>query len=226
MKKKILVIDDEKDIIELLKYNLEREGYQVICAENGEVALNFVKKEKPDLVVLDLMLPGMDGLTVCKILKRDENTASIPIIMLTAKDTESDVIVGLEVGADDYITKPFSPRVLIARIKAVLRRKTETLKSEEIVKKGDLVIDTIKHTVNIKDKPLELTITEFRILGFLAKNQGKAFNRDQILNNAWAEEPFIIDRAVDVHVRALRKKLGKLSNLIETVRGVGYRFKE
>lgn len=224
--KKILAVDDERDILELLKYNLEKEGYKVICSNSGEKALELVKKDKSDLIVLDLMLPGIDGLELCKLLKKDEGTAGIPIIMLTAKDAETDVVVGLELGADDYITKPFSPKVLIARVKAVLRRKEEISKPKKEIIIGDLVIDIAKHKVMIKDKPIDLTITEFRILEFLSKNPGKAFTRDQILNNAWNEEPFIVDRAVDVHVRGLRKKLGKLSEYIETVRGVGYRFKE
>lgn len=226
MRIKILVVDDEKDILELLKYNLEKEGYKVTCLTNGGKALELIKKDKPNLVILDLLLPGLNGLEVCRLIKKDETTADIPIIMLTAKDTESDIIIGLELGADDYITKPFSPKILLSRLKAVLRReKTITTVKEQIIV-NDLIIDIPKHRVSIKDKSIDLTITEFRILEFLAKNQGRAFTRDHILNNAWKGEPFIVDRAVDVHIRGLRKKLGKHSELIETVRGIGYRFKE
>jgi len=226
MKNTILVVDDEKDILELLRYNLEKGGYKVLSSSNGERALDLAKKNKPDLVVLDLMLPGIDGLEVCKLLKKNKDTAHIPIVMLTAKDAESDVVVGLELGADDYITKPFSPKVFVARIKTVLRRKGGTAEDKEQIGIGDLLIDLTKHEVSVKNRPVNLTITEFRILEFLAKNPGKVFSRDQILNNAWKEEPFIVDRAVDVHVRGLRKKLGKPADYIETVRGVGYRFSE
>jgi len=226
IKSKILIVDDEKDILELLKYNFEKEGYKTLSATSGEKAIEIAQSAKPDLIVLDLMLPGKNGLEVCRILKNQKPTSSIPIIMLTAKDSETDVVVGIEVGADDYITKPFSPKVVLAKIKAILRRLEEKSKQVEEIKFGDLLINTEKHKVTIKNNPIDLTITEFRILEFLSKNPGKAFTRDQVLNNAWKDEPFIVDRAVDVHIRGLRKKLGKYSELIETVRGVGYRFKE
>lgn len=226
MKNKILIVEDEKDILELLKYNLEKEGYKALCADNGGKALDLIKKDRPDLIILDLMLPGLNGLEICKILRKDDTTVNLPIVILTAKDTESDIIKGLELGADDYITKPFSPKVLIARIKAVLRRKEGIVEQKEEIIISDLRIDISSHKVTIKDKPIDLTITEFRILEFLAKNPGKVFTRDQILNNAWKDEPFIVDRAVDVHIRGLRKKLGKYSDFIETVRSIGYRFKE
>lgn len=226
MKNKILIIEDDKDILELLRYNLEKQGYKVVCSDNGGKGLEIVKKDKPDLVILDLMLPGLSGLEVCKILRNDKSTVNLPIVILTAKDTESDIIAGLELGADDYITKPFSPKVLISRIKAVLRRKQGIIEQKEQIIINNLVIDISKHEVTINEKPIDLTITEFRILEFLAKNRGKVFTRDQILGNAWKEEPFIVDRAVDVHIRGLRKKIGKYSEFIETVRGIGYRFRE
>lgn len=226
MKNRILVVDDEKDILELVKYNMEKEGFKVDVADDGEKALDYLKKEKPDLIILDLMLPGIDGLEICRLLKKGEKTSYIPIVMLTAKDTETDIVVGLELGADDYVTKPFSPKVLIARVKSVLRRITEKQTLKKRIQVGDLEIDSIKHKVIIKGKPVDLTITEFKILEFLARKPGKVFTRDQILDSAWPEEVFVVDRAVDVHVRGLRKKMGKLSDYIETVRGVGYRFKE
>lgn len=226
MKKKVLVVDDEKDILELLKYNLEKEGYETICENNGEKVLEMVNKEKPDLIVLDLMLPELSGIEICKSLKRNDNLASIPVIMLTAKDTEADIIIGLELGADDYITKPFSPKVVIARIKSVLRRTKEKFAKKEYIHIADLEIDISKHKVIIKGKCVELTITEFRILEFFARHPGRVYTRDQILNNAWTEDSFVVDRTVDVHIRGLRKKMGKMADLIETVRGVGYRFRE
>lgn len=226
MKNKILIVEDEKDILELLKYNLEKEGYRALCADNGGKALDLIKKDMPDLIILDLMLPGLNGLEICNILRKDEETVNLPIVILTAKNTESDIIKGLELGADDYITKPFSPKVLIARIKAVLRRKKYIVEQVEQIIISDLLIDISRHKVTIEDKPIDLTITEFRILEFLAKNPGKVFTRDQILNNAWKDEPFIVDRAVDVHIRGLRIKLGKYADFIETVRSIGYRFKE
>lgn len=172
------------------------------------------------------MLPDLDGLEVCKILKRNPQTASIPIIMLTAKGEESDIIVGLELGADDYITKPFSPKVLIARVKTVLRRVEEKLKLKEIIKREDLTIDIPRYKVTLKGKPIELTRTEFNILKCLALNPGRVFTREQLLDKAWGEGTVIVDRAVDVHIRRLRKKLKSASRLIVTVRGVGYKFKE
>ncbi len=225
-KEKILVVEDEKDISELVQYNLTREGYRVIATDNGEKALDFVKKESPDLLILDLMLPGIDGLEVCKILKRDESTRHIPIIMLTAKGEETDIVVGLQLGADDYVTKPFSPKVLVARIKTILRRPKEKEGKHSVRRFDLLTIDIPKHKITSKDKVLDLTAIEFNILEFLSRYPGRAFSRDQIMDHAWKEGKFVVDRAVDVHIRALRKKLGKAAHLIETVRGMGYRFKE
>ena len=223
-KEKILIVDDEKDIVELVQYNLQKEGYRVISAYNGEDALELIKKHLPNLIILDLMLPGIDGLEICRILKKDSLTSNIPIIMLTAKGEEADIVVGLELGADDYVTKPFSVRQLLARVRAVLRRVTFSIKDKDLIKINDLVIDSVEHTVTLKGKFLELTSTEFKLLKCLAGNPGRVFTRQQLLDNAWSEGTFIVDRAVDVHIRRLRKKLGDASKFIVTVRGVGYKF--
>ena len=225
-KEKILVIDDEKDIIELVRYNLEKEGFKVISAKNGEKALQLAFKEAPEMIILDLMLPGIDGLEVCRALKRNDQTSSIPIIMLTAKGGETDIVVGLELGADDYITKPFSPRVLLARVKAVLRRMEAKKEESKVIKINQLTIDLTRHRATLKGKPLALTSTEFNLLTLLARNRGLVFTRDQLLDKAWKEGSFVVDRTVDVHIRRLRQKLGQASHLIETIRGVGYRFKD
>lgn len=225
-KAKILIIEDEKDIIELVEYNLEREGYHVAAAKSGEEALNLLKTEKPDLVILDLMLPGMDGLEICRIIKQDPKGMNVPIIMLTAKSEEADVVIGLQMGADDYVTKPFSPKVLLARVKALLRRISEKGQSDEVRTIGDLKIDMPKHKVTFKGKVIDLTTIEFNILEFLSRHPGRVFSRDQIMDKVWNEGKFIIDRAVDVHIRGLRKKMENAEDLIETVRGVGYRFKD
>jgi len=225
-KEKILVVDDEKDIIELVHYNLEKEGFKVISATNGEKALQLASKEEPEVIILDLMLPGIDGLEVCRVLKRNNQTSSIPIIMLTAKGEETDIVVGLELGADDYITKPFSPRVLVARVKAVLRRMKDKKEESKIININQLTIDLIRHRVTFKGKPLDLTSTEFNLFTLLVQNRGRVFTRDQLLDKAWKEGSFVVDRTVDVHIRRLRQKLGQAFHLIETIRGVGYRFKD
>jgi phosphate regulon transcriptional regulator PhoB len=226
MKEKILIIEDEKDIIKMLEYNLGKEGFKTLSSRDGEDALDLTKSERPDLILLDLMLPGMDGLEVCKTLKGDTKTASIPIIMLTAKSQESDKIVGLELGADDYMTKPFSPRELIARIKAVLRRVKEKDKLPEVLKIGDLTIDFSKIAVAIKNKPIELTSKEFELLKTLIKAKGRVLSRDYLLDNIWGFDHAIEiqTRTVDVHIRTLRKKLKSESKLILTVKNYGYRF--
>ena len=225
-REKILVIDDEKDIVELVDYNLEKDGHSVIFAYDGVAGLDLARKELPSLIILDLMLPEMDGLEVCRYLKQDDRTKSIPIIMLTAKSEESDIVVGLQLGADDYITKPFSPKVLLARVKAILRRMTEKRKPKEVRSINDLVVDMPKHKIFYKGREVELTPLEFNILEFLSRHPGRVFSRDQIMDSAWKEGKFVVDRAVDVHMRSLRKKMGKASGFIETVRGIGYRFKE
>jgi two-component system, OmpR family, alkaline phosphatase synthesis response regulator PhoP len=226
MKETILIVEDEKDIVKMLDYNLKKEGYKTLVAHDGEDALDMANTKYPDLMLLDLMLPGLDGLEVCKQLKLERKTASIPVIMLTAKAQESDKVVGLELGADDYITKPFSPRELIARIKAVLRRGKEKDKLPEILKIGDLTIDFSKIAVTVKDKPVELTAKEFELLKTLIKAKGRVLSRDFLLDNIWGFDHAIEiqTRTVDVHIRTLRKKLKSAAKYIVTVKGYGYRF--
>jgi two-component system phosphate regulon response regulator PhoB len=225
-KERILIVDDEEDILELLSVNLKREGYEVLRAENGEDAVSMASTEKPDLVILDLMLPGVDGLTVCKMIKGSSLTKHIPIIMLTAKGQEVDIVKGLEQGADDYVTKPFSPKILLARVRTVLRRKTEKEPAAKTIKRKDLVIDTERYQVFVKGTAVELTHTEFGILIALTRRPGMVLSRYQIVDAIHGTEHVVSDRAVDVQIVALRRKLGKVGDYIETVRGVGYRFKE
>ena len=225
--KTILVVDDEEDILELLDYNLTKEGYRVLRAASGEKALELAKTERPDLIVLDLMLPGLDGLEVCKHLRADRSTADIPIVMLTAKGEEADIVLGLELGADDYVTKPFSPRVLTARVRAVLRRRSRAaVDGDAAIKIGGIEIDTGRREVLVGGKPARLTFTEYEILSFLARRPGWVFTRYQIVEAVRGEEYAVTDRSVDVQIVGLRKKLGTHGSHIETVRGVGYRFKE
>ena len=227
VKQKILVVDDEEDILELLKFNLSREGYQVLCAVSGEQALRLVRSENPDLIMLDLMLPGIDGLEVTRRLKNDPDTKNLPIVMLTAKGEEADIVTGLELGADDYITKPFSPRILIARIRAVLRRRIKGQTEEtSVLRIHDLEIDPGRHEVLVNEKPVQLTFTEFGILNYLARRPGWVFTRFQIVEAVRGEDYPVTDRSVDVQIVGLRRKLGPAGKHIETVRGVGYRFKE
>lgn len=227
MKEKILVVDDEKDIVKMLDYNLKKEGFRTVSANNGEDALDLAKKEYPDLIILDLMLPKIDGLEVCKIFKKESKTSAIPIIMLTAKTHESDKVVGLELGADDYVTKPFSPRELIARIKAVLRRVKEKDKASEVIKIGDLIVDSSKILVIVNNKPIELTSKEFELLTALIKAKGRVLSRNYLLDSIWGfdQAAEIQTRTVDVHIRSLRKKLKSEAKRIVTVKNYGYRFK-
>lgn len=226
-KEKILVVDDEEDLVELVKYNLEREGYGVICVGTGEDALTSAREDTPELIILDLMLPGVDGLDVCKDLKRNEKTRHIPVIMLTAKTEDSDIVSGLELGADDYITKPFSPRVLLARVKAALRRKkTGSEEESSSIIRGDLTINTVRREVRAGGQPIALTATEFNILHFLAVRPGWVFSRDQIISAVKGDDYPVTERSVDVQIAGLRRKLGDVGEIIETVRGVGYRFRE
>jgi len=227
-KTKILIIEDEADILEVLQYNLTREGYKVIPCRDGEEGLSRARTDAPQLVVLDLMLPGLDGLEVCRSLKQDPLTRSIPVIMVTAKGEESDIILGLGLGADDYITKPFSPKELAARVKVVLRRGATRDVSDggDRVVRGDLSVDLGRHEVRVSDKLLTVTPTEMRLLHFLATHPGRVFPRDHLLSRVIGEDAVVTDRNIDVHVRALRQKLGEHREFIETVRGVGYRFKE
>ena len=226
-KEKILVVDDEEDIIELVRFNLSREGFMVISSSTGEKALELVQKEVPDLIVLDLMLPGIDGLDVARMIKSGNTTKNIPILMLTAKDEEADVVTGLELGADDYVTKPFSPRVLVARIRAVLRRRIKEAQDDKsIIRIHDLIIHPGRYEVLVDDKPVQLTFTEFGILNFLVRRPGWVFTRSQIVDAVRGDDYYVTDRSVDVQIVGLRKKLGPAGKYIETVRGVGYRFRE
>ena len=221
----IVALDDEADILELLRINLKRAGFRFEGFQNAEGLFRFLRKEKPDLVLLDLMLPDMDGLDVCRELRKDEKTARIPVIMLTAKDQETDKIVGLELGADDYVTKPFSVKELIARIHAVLRR-WDDVPDDRPVTLGRLLIDPAKHNVTLAGAPVDLTATEFRILHFLASRRGRVFTRERILDYLWGHEKAVVDRTVDVHIRNLREKLGTAASLIKNIRGVGYKIEE
>ncbi|MCO6430581.1 MAG: response regulator [Deltaproteobacteria bacterium] len=225
-KDKILVVEDEEDILELVRYNLTKDGYSVTGVASGEDAISFARNEAPKLVILDLMLPGLDGLEVCKVIKSDPKTRHIAIIMLTAKGSEADVVTGLELGADDYIVKPFSPRVLSARVKAVLRRDL-TIEGDKsaTVRIDELVINPSRHEVKISERLIDLTSTEFKLLHFLARQRGLVFSRYQIVDAVHGEDYPVTDRSVDVQIVGLRKKLGDYGEYIETVRGVGYRFR-
>jgi two-component system, OmpR family, alkaline phosphatase synthesis response regulator PhoP len=226
-KEHILVVDDEEDILELVRYNLVKEGYRVTTVASGEEALRSARSVQPDIILLDLMLPGVDGLEVCRLLKQDPKTHHVPIIMLSAKGEEADIVTGLELGAADYITKPFSPRVLVARLRAVLRRRIiETVSESAPLTIHDLVIHPGRHEVLVQNQPVDLTVTEFRLLHMLARRPGWVFTRTQIVNGVHGEDYPVSDRSVDVQVVGLRKKLGVGGDYIETVRGVGYRFKE
>jgi len=226
MKKLITVIDDEPDILELVKHHVKKTGFQVEGFLDAESFIKFVNKKVPDLIILDLMLPDTDGLEVCKKIKGNNRLSSVPIIMLTAKAEETDKIIGLELGADDYVTKPFSPKELVARIKAVLRRQS-TRMDTGFIKLGDIItIDLEKFEVLIKDKAVELTATEFKVLKLLGSRKGRVFTRDEILDFLWGNEKNVIDRTIDVHIRHLREKLGTASKIIKNVRGIGYKIDE
>jgi two-component system phosphate regulon response regulator PhoB len=226
MASKILIIDDEPDVADIVAMNLKAEGYKILIADNGESGLAKAKAEAPNLIVLDLMLPKMSGLEVCKALKREAATARIPIIMLTAKSDEVDRIVGLELGADDYVTKPFSPRELLLRVQSVLRRSSAGGEKQERIKVGEILLDHSRHEVLVRNQPIELTATEFRLLAILMERRGRVQTRDRLLNDVWGYESVIDTRTVDTHVRRLREKLGPLADYVETVRGVGYRMSE
>ena len=225
--KKILIVEDEEDVMELIRYNLAKEGFNCDAVYNGQEALKKAQAKLPDLVLLDLMLPEVDGLEVCKRLKSSPQTEHIPIVMVTAKSDETDIVTGLELGADDYITKPFSPKVLVARVRAVLRRKTAKMPEKStVVRIHDIQIDPRRHKVLVKDKTGELTSTEFGLLHFLAARPGWVFTRYQIVDAIHGTDYPVTDRSIDVQVVGLRKKLGPTGKYIETVRGIGYRFKE
>ena len=226
MNSKILIVDDEEDILTLLEYNLEKAGFKVISADDGPEAIELAKKEKPALIILDIMLPSMEGTEVCKAIKRDDATSHIPIIMLTAKGEEVDRIVGLELGADDYITKPFSPRELVLRVKAVLKRGHGGEENEGTITAGNIRIDLERSVVISNGKPLKLTATEFKLLVELVKAKGKVLSRDDLLDRVRGTDYYVTDRTIDTHIRRLREKLGKSAKHIETARGFGYKFQE
>ena len=220
----ILVVDDEPDAVELIEFNLKAAGYQIVTAADGNEALQKARATLPSLIILDLMLPEVDGLEVCKMVRRDPNTSAIPIIMLTAKAAEIDRVLGLELGADDYLTKPFSPRELVLRVKNLLRRGPEQEAVKDHIQAGELVIDVPRHTVGVRGGKIELTATEFKLLTVLAQRRGRVQSREQLLRDVWEYEALIDTRTVDTHMRRLREKLGPAAKYIETVRGVGYRF--
>ena len=226
-KETIVVVEDEVDIREVLVYNLEREGYQVFGEPDGIRGLQLIQERIPDIVLLDLMLPGLDGLQICKRLKADSKTRTIPIVMVSARSEESDIVLGLELGADDYVTKPFSPRELLARVRAVLRRRTNSsveLAGLRIDCEG-VTIDARRHEVIVDGVVAYFTATEFKLIYFLAQHPGWVFTRDQLMSKVMGQDNFIVDRNIDVHIQAVRKKLGSHRDLIETIRGIGYRFK-
>jgi len=222
----ILVVDDEEDIIELVELNLTRGGYRVLGCTTGEKALEIARAKVPDLIVLDLMLPGIDGLEVCRRLKSSPKTERIPIVMLTAKGEDTDVVTGLELGADDYVTKPFSGKVLVARLRRLLRKTVPSASEQEVIKIHDLTIDPGRHEVWARDRKVDLTRTEFTILYTLAKRAGLVLSRYQIVDSVHGDDYAVTDRAVDVQIVSLRRKLGPCGQYIETVRGVGYRFRD
>ncbi|MFP4081990.1 MAG: response regulator [Candidatus Aminicenantes bacterium] len=226
MRKLVAVIDDEPDILELVSLHLKKAGFKVEAFLDAESLYRFIQKTIPDLLILDLMLPDADGVDICKYLKKEEKFSSMPIIMLTAKGEETDKILGLELGADDYVTKPFSPKELVARIKAVLRRPPPVDSAKKINVGNVLTIDSGKHEVQIENKKVDLTSTEFRILHLLASKKGWVFSRDQILDHLWGQEKAVLDRTIDVHIKHLREKLGKAASFIRNIRGVGYKLEE
>lgn len=226
MKHLIAVVDDEPDILNLVTLHLKKAGYEVAGFLNGNQFYTFLENKIPDLLILDLMLPDIDGFEICKYLKKNNEWEDIPIIMLTAKEDETDKVLGLELGADDYVTKPFSPRELVARVKAVLRRKATEPKTA-LVEIGDVItIDSDKHEVKLLGEKIDLTSTEFKILYFLASKPGWVFSRDKILDYLWGQEKAVVDRTIDVHIRHLREKLGEYGNLIKNVRGIGYKLEK
>ena len=224
----IIVVEDEPDIREIMLYNLRREGYEAEGFESGSEGLEAIRAKQPNLVILDLMLPGMDGLTVCQQVRAEAAIKATPIIIVSAKEEESDVVIGLGLGADDYVPKPFSPRELLARVKAVLRRSQQADQGDqhERVVIGDLIIDLEKHSVTVDGQLVKLTATEFKLLYQLASHPGRAYTREQLLNRVVGDGVVVVDRNIDVHIRAVRKKIGNYADHIQTVRGVGYRFAE
>jgi two-component system phosphate regulon response regulator PhoB len=225
-KPRVLVVEDERSLTDVLRYNLEREGYEVVVAHDGPDGLRKAQTLLPDVVVLDLMLPGLGGLDVCKALRAGEKTRRLPVIMLTARAEETDQVVGFAVGADDYVTKPFSVKVLAQRIKALRRRAQEEAESPEVTEHRGVRLDRARHQAFVEEKPVELTPTEFRLLDCLLRRPGRAYSRRDLMGAAIGDGVLVLERTIDVHVKTLRKKMGPAGELVETVRGVGYRFKE
>jgi two-component system, OmpR family, phosphate regulon response regulator PhoB len=223
---KILIIEDERALTQVLTYNLQREGYETLVAHDGQEGLRKAQTHLPDLVLLDLMLPVVDGLEVCRQLRSGEQTRKIPIVMLTAKGEETDQVVGFSLGADDYVTKPFSVKVLLQRIKAIQRRFQGEEEPADVIDHLGVRVDRVRHQVSVNGKALELTPTEFRLLECFLRQPGRAFTRAQLMDAAMGEEAVVLERTIDVHVKSLRRKLGPAGKLIETVRGLGYRFRE
>lgn len=222
----ILIVEDEKDIVDLVEYHLKQSGFSVISASDGSSTLEQARKRRPKLIILDLMLPALDGKDICRALKANPLTRGIPISMLTAKAEELDRIVGFELGAEDYVTKPFSPRELVLRVKAILQRKESPPESEKLIEIGDLLIDVEKHYVSVKKKPIQLTHTEFKLLFELASKRGRVYTRENLLDKVWGYTYEGYERTVDTHIRRLREKLKAMGECVETIRGVGYRFRE
>ena len=222
----VLIVEDDEDILNLLDYNFQNAGFATVAMRNGQEAMNAIRRQRPDLVLLDIMLPGLDGFEVCKQVKRDPKLSQIPVIMLTARGEEVDRIVGLELGADDYVVKPFSPRELILRARAVLKRAGPEAPAKQVLRRDGLSVDLDAHRAESNGREMELTATEFKLLAELFKSQGRVLTRDQLLNTVWGYEFEGYARTVDTHVRRLRQKLGPHADLVETVRGVGYRFKD
>ena len=225
---KIVVVEDEPDILEVLSFNLQREGFEVMSVSSGPEGIRMIEQERPDLVLLDLLLPGVDGLDICRHVRSEPELKQTPVIMVTAKGEESDIVLGLGVGADDYIQKPFSPKELVARVKAVLRRSSNREESEpsERVVRGPISIDPDRHRVTIDGEKRSFTPTEFRLLHFLALHPGRVFSRDQLVSRAIGDQAVVIDRNIDVHIRSVRRKIEPYRDAIETIRGVGYSFRE
>ncbi len=227
VKSTILIIEDEKDLSQLIAYNLESEGFRTKISNDGEEGYRKATKESPDLIILDLMLPKLSGIEVCKLIRANSSSQKIPILMLTAKSEEIDRVIGFEVGADDYMTKPFSPRELVLRVKAILKRSaSSSIEKEDILKKDLLEVDFSKHRVRVKQQEITLTATEFKLLEYLLKSQGRVLTRDLLLDKVWGYDASVTTRTVDTHVKRLREKLGEAGELVETVRGVGYRLKD
>ena len=226
-KTKVLVVEDDRSLAEVLQYNLEQNGYEVFCAYDGQDGLSQARLQLPQLIVLDVMIPVLDGLEVCKMLRASSSTSDIPVIMLTAKSEETDQLVGFSVGADDYVVKPFSVKVLLQRIKTMLRRQERSKSAgSEIVERSGIVVDRVKHRVTVNDRTLDLTPSEFRLLDTLIRQPGRAFGRSELIDAALGTDTLVLERTIDVHIRSLRKKLDSLADTIQTVRGIGYRFKE